>query len=168
MKNNSLFIYLASLLTLSVIPGCGEDSNSGNCQKTQTDCDAQNKTLDAENCTCIETPITQKCETDGFVKCNDTCIDPKNSINFCGANENCENYTVCKDSETCLEGRCRPTKCEADEHHHDVICEKDSVDNCGEHGFKCAEHVEGWNAGEKPAQTIWHNARGEADRYSGG
>ena len=87
---------------------------------------------------------SQECKTEGFVKCGGSCIDPTRSINYCGANENCENYTVCKDTETCVDSRCRPTTCEADEHFHDVICEKDSVDHCGEHGFKCAERVEGW------------------------
>ena len=123
MKNHITIALFIAVMTSAFYSGCGEDSND-----TSTNDSA--------------------CKTEGFVKCGDRCIDPKSSIEFCGANENCENYTICKDTETCLEGRCRPTKCEADEHHHDVICEKDSIDNCGEHGFKCAEHVEGWKSGE--------------------
>ena len=88
------------------------------------------------------------CKTEGFVKCGDTCIDPRTSNHYCGANENCENYEVCKAADSCFEGRCRPTKCETDEHHYDVICEKDSVDHCGDHGIKCADQIEGWKSGD--------------------
>ena len=87
------------------------------------------------------------CKTEGYVSCNGTCIDPKTSIQFCGANEYCEGYVACQGTETCFNGRCRPTSCEPDEHFHEVICEKDSVDHCGEHGFKCADHVDGWKSG---------------------
>ncbi|MBR4986867.1 MAG: hypothetical protein IKY83_14130 [Proteobacteria bacterium] len=87
------------------------------------------------------------CKTEGYVSCSGTCIDPKTSNQFCGANEYCEGFVACKDTETCFNGRCRPTNCEPDEHHYDVVCEKDSADHCGEHGVKCADKVEGWKSG---------------------
>ncbi|MBQ8037589.1 MAG: hypothetical protein IJ268_11400, partial [Proteobacteria bacterium] len=87
------------------------------------------------------------CKTEGYVSCNGTCIDPMASNQFCGANTYCENFVACKDTETCFNGRCRPTNCEPDEHHYDVVCEKDSEEHCGEHGAKCADKVEGWKSG---------------------
>ena len=87
------------------------------------------------------------CKTEGFVNCNGTCIDPTTSKQYCGANEYCEGFVACKDTETCFNGRCRPTNCEPDEHYHDVVCEKDSAEHCGEHGVKCADKVEGWKSG---------------------
>ena len=47
------------------------------------------------------------CQTQGFVNCNGTCIDPKTSIQFCGANEFCEGFTPCGANETCQEGQCK-------------------------------------------------------------
>ncbi|MBQ9394374.1 MAG: hypothetical protein IJU23_02515, partial [Proteobacteria bacterium] len=132
---------------------CADSHTPPNCQITQADCEKTGKTLDAANCVCIDSGKPQGCKTDGFVKCGSTCIDPKTSNTYCGANVNCENYTACKDTETCFEGRCRPTKCESDEHFYEVICEKDSLDNCGEHGFKCSDQVEGWKSGDCVEKT---------------
>ena len=94
------------------------------------------------------------CKTEGYVSCGGTCIDPKTSNAYCGANEYCENFVACKETETCFNGRCRPTNCEPDEHHYDVVCEKDSADNCGEHGVKCAEKVEGWKSGRSEERRV--------------
>ena len=126
---------------------CVDSQPPQGCKITQADCESQGKTLDDANCVCVDSQPPQECKTDGLVKCDGTCIDPKTSNIYCGANENCENYTSCKDTETCTEGRCRPTKCESDEHFYDVICEKDSLENCGEHGLKCANTVAGWKSG---------------------
>ena len=69
------------------------------------------------------------------------------SNNYCGANEFCENYETCKDTQTCTQGRCRTTTCEPDEHRYNDICEKDSLEHCGEHNFACSSKVAGWKSG---------------------
>ena len=92
MKKQITIVLFIAVLSSTFMSGCGEDS-----QETT-------------------------CKTEGFVNCNGKCIDPKTSNLFCGANENCENYEACKATDSCFEGRCRPTKCEADEHFYDVIC----------------------------------------------
>lgn len=88
------------------------------------------------------------CKTEGLVKCGSQCIDPMVSLQYCGANEYCENYVACKNGETCFEGRCRPATCNDDEHFYEVVCEKDSLNNCGAHDFKCSKQVEGWKSGD--------------------
>ncbi|MBO4351699.1 MAG: hypothetical protein J6A01_12265 [Proteobacteria bacterium] len=54
--------------------------------------------------TCEQDP--QGCETDGQVRCEDVCIDPKTSQAYCGADEKCENYKKCEDNESCKDGVC--------------------------------------------------------------
>ena len=50
---------------------------------------------------------SKACEVEGQVKCGDACIDPKTDKEYCGADENCENYTACGDQTVCDGGECR-------------------------------------------------------------
>ena len=119
MKKHITIPILMAVLAGMVNTGCDEDSNSSNAD----------------------------CQTAGFVKCNGVCINPMTSNNYCGANEFCENYETCKDTQTCTQGRCRTTTCEPDEHRYNDICEKDSLEHCGEHNFACSSKVAGWKSG---------------------
>ena len=68
MKTNTRLVILTSLLTVFGMYGCGSDSDSGNlktlpnCQLTQTDCASQGKTLDAANCTCVDSQMPPTCQ----------------------------------------------------------------------------------------------------------
>ena len=46
------------------------------------------------------------CQTPGFVQCNGICIDPMTSLQYCGANEYCEGYSVCNEEQSCQNGQC--------------------------------------------------------------
>lgn len=51
--------------------------------------------------------IVEACPTPGFVECQGTCIDPMTSDIYCGANEDCENYSVCVANHmVCNQGIC--------------------------------------------------------------
>ena len=66
MKHHSRLIILMSLLAASGMPGCDNDRDPGNsetppnCQLTQADCNSQGKTLDAANCLCVDSGLSQE------------------------------------------------------------------------------------------------------------
>ena len=71
-------------------------------------------------------PIQDDSCKDGKVKCGDKCIDPKTSDEFCGADENCENYEACESPMACTKGKCEEqavvTECKENEHAHEDGC----------------------------------------------
>ena len=85
-------------------------------------------------------PDAPNCKTPGAVICSDVCIDPMTSNKYCGANQYCENYETCGETRACKDGKCQASviSCEQDEHLYENECEKDSLENCGEHGVKCS------------------------------
>ncbi len=69
-----------------------------------------------------------ECKDEGYVWCNDGCIDPKTDNAFCGADALCEKFTACKDGKTCQNGECvgagPVNHCE----HGKVKCGEDCID----------------------------------------
>ncbi len=137
MKNS---ISRLAIAALCVTGGCNDDST------------ISIATVNDENAN-----KPQVCETEGQVKCGDTCIDPQTDRRYCGADANCEHYTTCDASlQECRNGSCEPTtthpdqpvKCETGEHVYDKICEPDSIDHCGAHGRACSQEIEGWASGK--------------------
>ena len=52
-------------------------------------------------------PSTEDCTQPGYVRCNDSCIDPMTNSNFCGADSVCGKYEDCtKQGKTCNNGVC--------------------------------------------------------------
>ncbi len=44
---------------------------------------------------------------------------------------------------------CSPIKCDiTKEHEYNGQCEKNSLDNCGQHGYRCEDNIPGWQNGE--------------------
>ncbi len=80
---------------------CGADENCTHFEICQ---DAQN--CEQGKCT-PEIPNMSSCEFSWQVKCNGECINPDVSQEFCGADENCENYDVCSPDEYCEFGFCK-------------------------------------------------------------
>ena len=77
--------------------------------------------------TCVPkgTEEPQTCAIAGQVKCGDTCIDPKTSQKYCGADENCTHYTSCNESsQDCIGGTC-------------VNKQVDQPQNCNSGQVKC-------------------------------
>lgn len=77
--------------------------------------------------TCLPkgTEEPQTCAIAGQVKCGDTCIDPKTSQKYCGADENCTHYTSCNESsQDCIGGTC-------------VNKQVDQPQNCNSGQVKC-------------------------------
>ncbi|MBR4984120.1 MAG: hypothetical protein IKY83_00065, partial [Proteobacteria bacterium] len=74
---------------------------------------------------------TMSCN-EGEVVCGNQCVDPLTSVYFCGANEECMNYSVCTEDQACVEGKCTdgsviidPTKeCEDGQ----ILCDGQCVD----------------------------------------
>ncbi len=87
---------------------------------------------------------------EGQILCNETCTDPNTDDNHCGAKGTCSsedandiNYAGKKCQNGCVNGEC----CQSDEHKSENTCEKDTEQNCGEHGRSCASIITGWKAG---------------------
>ena len=160
-SNNHLHLYMICALGLFALC-CGEDNTSDSndpCQScTETQICQNGKCVDkseqpkdpcqfctidqiCQNGKCVDKP----CSTQGYVRCDGTCIDPMTSNAFCGANESCEGFENCGDSKSCTQGRC---ECEANEHAYNDGCEADSIENCGEHGLNCETTIDGWADGK--------------------
>ena len=78
---------------------CGADDSCGNFDKCETDETCNNGVCE---------PNGNTCDVAGQVKCNGTCIDPKTSNDFCGADASCGNFDKCETNETCNNGVCEP------------------------------------------------------------
>lgn len=85
MRNNSQLLWIVCALGL-LTPCCHEDTNTPDPQ--------------------VPGYSTDTCSDTGFVLCKGICIDPKNSNEYCGANANCEGYTICNNGQTCQNGKC--------------------------------------------------------------
>ena len=86
-----------------------------------------------------ESGKTDSCSDESFVNCYGTCIDPKSSKFYCGADATCQNYNECNVDESCVDGNCisngsQTTKCSGG---NSVLCNgtcinpKTSKDFCG-------------------------------------
>ena len=84
-------------------PYCGANEyceGYESCTKDQT----------CQNGVCTDTSEQPKnCNTPGYVLCDDTCIDPMISKQYCGANSACEGYESCAKDQTCQNGVCTDT-----------------------------------------------------------
>ena len=116
----------------------------GKCEFKDASCNPPCK----ENQTCRNGECI--CSESDHVLCNDTCIYPLESHEYCGANEYCENYETCSIDETCQYGVCEIIKCPKPDKEHLYMgtCEPDDVNNCGKHGYECKREVVGWLEGE--------------------
>ena len=76
------------------------------------------------------------------VKCNyndkEVCVTPSLNPLFCGANSECEDYTVCDDTQDCVDSKC---VCKPGYHLFTMDgieeCELNDDNNCGSHGNIC-------------------------------
>ena len=129
---------------------CIDPMNSNEYCGANTYCEGYNACNNDQTCQngkCLANrPIS--CNTEGYVMCNGTCIDPTNSNEYCGANTYCEGYKICNKDEICQTGKCIPTKCPDGQHLYQNTCEPDSVTHCGEHDYQCAHEINGWLNGE--------------------
>ena len=83
---------------------CGADEN---CQHFTT---CNDLLEDCREGACVaKTQQPQACEIEGQVRCKNVCINPKTNNTYCGADENCKQFTTCDDLlEDCREGACVP------------------------------------------------------------
>ena len=121
---------------------CGADETC----TTFDACDTDETCVSGE---CKPKGDTVVCTIDGQVKCNNTCIDPSTSKEFCGADATCEHFDTCETNESCVSGECKPDQvtCNENEHINGDSCEADDLNNCGAHGVKCAETIADWADG---------------------
>ncbi|MBO4350820.1 MAG: hypothetical protein J6A01_07750 [Proteobacteria bacterium] len=78
---------------------CKTDNNQ-NCGSNHIQCKTNEICAQGE---CID---NAQCKD---VICNGSCIDPKTSLDYCGADASCSegSYTACQSGQTCLNGKCQ-------------------------------------------------------------
>ncbi len=93
--------------------------------------------IDAFVCACSDDKTAPKaqegCE-EGLVMCSGQCVDPFVEKAWCGANEQCENYVPCLESELCISGTCTNLEmCNSGQIRCDGTCIDPKNDNrfCG-------------------------------------
>jgi len=142
-------------------PPCGDAQTceNGQCIDKQDQTQSCNPPCDndqtCQNGECVANDEqVQSCHARGHVMCHGVCINPLTSAQYCGANELCQSYKTCKETESCQAGVCsnsdaKPVDgtCSPDEHKYNDGCESDSVENCGKHGLNCETLIDGWQTG---------------------
>ena len=82
----------------------------------------------------------EDCPT-GMIKCHDICINPLSDHDYCGADLNCDFYTVCQENEICIKGSCVVNDCPEGKDKCDVdMCvdtHGDNPEHCGGCNFNC-------------------------------
>jgi len=147
MKLQEKFVYLSVLLASFGLSACDDDS-SDSCGLTEESCQSLNKTLDVDNCICVDkndNPYGSLCPTGKHVFGN-TCED--DSLQNCGQHDNtCSLAVAGWKSGTCTEGQCVATECRDGYHPYQNNCELNEVSACGSHDNDCTVTQTGWKTG---------------------
>ena len=132
MKSPSTFIITVLITTVCWCMACNSDGGligmlskqSGDEKNDQTPQQTTNPTpqpiqqVQQAQPTPQPEPPEPKCPA-GQVYCNGYCIDPMTTVGYCGAQEDCANYTNCKPNEKCIGGKCVvPNPCKPDEDYY--------------------------------------------------
>ena len=84
---------------------CGADTTC----KSYHVCDANQICLKGKCENITEIPSGETCTNADEIKCGTTCINPKTSDDYCGADQNCQNYDICGVNQKCIDGTCQST-----------------------------------------------------------